>query len=170
MTSEELKRLARLETDRRLKMRYLAIYHFLSGSNRTQIASYLGVARGSVNTWVANFLTSGIDGLYIKRSPGRPIELTDAQLKKLTLFIQDNAVKTTGGRLIVEDIKHFIRKTFDINYSLSNTYRLVHALGFSWVTCRSKHPKQSEKAQEVFKNLPSGNDLSHSVQCIARKH
>lgn len=167
MTAAEVKALAKAESDRRLKMRYLAIYHFLSGSNRTQIAQYLGVARGSVNTWVTLFLSSGINGLRIKPSSGRPTELAPEQLKDLTSFIKKNAVKPTGGRLIAEDVKNHISCEYGVTYSLSNTYRLLHALGFSWITSRSKHPKQSNEVQEAFKKLPTGNDLSHPVQCKA---
>ncbi|WP_425610157.1 hypothetical protein [Vibrio splendidus] len=28
----------------------------------------------------------------------------------------------------------------------------------SWITTRSKHPKQSEEAQESFKKIPNRND------------
>jgi hypothetical protein len=31
-------------------------------------------------------------------------------------------------------------------------------LGFSWITSRSKHPKQSEEAQEDFKKTANWND------------
>ncbi|WP_423228032.1 helix-turn-helix domain-containing protein [Shewanella algae] len=48
-----------------------------------------------------------------------------------------------------------------MSYSLANVYRLLHALDFSWITSRSKHPKQSDEAQAAFKKLPDGNDPSH---------
>jgi hypothetical protein len=45
---------------------------------------------------------------------------------------------------------------------LRNVYRVMDALGFSWITSRSKHPKQSQQTQDTFKKLPVGNDPSHS--------
>ncbi|PTP18423.1 hypothetical protein CWO07_25070, partial [Vibrio splendidus] len=35
---------------------------------------------------------------------------------------------------------------------------LLHELNLSWITTRSKHPKQSEEAQESFKKIPNRND------------
>ena len=157
-TAEKIKKLARSTTDARLKMRYLAVYHYESNHNRTQIAKMLGVARRSVNVWIKTYLEQGLDALKSKKSPGRPINLNDAQLVLLKQFITDNSVKRQGGRLIAEDVRQYIQMTFGVNYSLSNTYRLLHALEFSWITSRSRHPKQSMEAQDAFKKLPVGND------------
>ena len=38
-------------------------------------------------------------------------------------------------------------------YELSNVYRLLRELGFSWITSRSRHPKQDGQVQEAFKNF-----------------
>lgn len=51
------KKLANVEKDARLKMRYLALYHFALNKNRTQIAKFLCVTRGSINRWVASYLS-----------------------------------------------------------------------------------------------------------------
>jgi len=40
-----------------------------------------------------------------------------------------------------------------VNYQKSNVYKLLHALNFSWITTRSKHPKQNIEAQEAFKKF-----------------
>jgi hypothetical protein len=44
-----------------------------------------------------------------------------------------------------------------VSYSLTKIYRLLHRLNFSWVTSRSKHPKQSQDAQEDFKKFKTEN-------------
>ncbi|MCB5362021.1 hypothetical protein CSB62_23840 [Vibrio splendidus] len=36
----------------------------------------------------------------------------------------------------------------------SALYQLLHDIGLSWITTRSKHPKQSLEAQETFKKFP----------------
>ncbi|MBF0231044.1 MAG: winged helix-turn-helix domain-containing protein [Desulfamplus sp.] len=36
-------------------------------------------------------------------------------------------------------------------YSLQGVYRLLHHLGFSWISSRSVHLKYDEKAQETYK-------------------
>ena len=150
-TGEDFKRLAKKTTNGQLRTRYLALYHFKNGQSRTQIAKYLGVARGSVNTWVTNYLSHGIKGLEDKPKPGRPNLLTPFQQAALKQYIEHHSIKEGGGRLIGEDIQHYIHQKFGVDYKLRNIYRLLHALGFSWITSHSKHPKQSLAIQDEFK-------------------
>ncbi|PKF58399.1 winged helix-turn-helix domain-containing protein [Alteromonadales bacterium alter-6D02] len=42
---------------------------------------------------------------------------------------------------------------FGVDYHLNHVYKLLKKIGFSWITSRSKHPKQSQKAQDEFKKL-----------------
>lgn len=63
-----------------------------------------------------------------------------------------------GGRLQAKDIQSYIIDNFRIEYEISNIYRLLHHLNFSWITSRSRHPKQSEGVQTLFKKLLTGND------------
>lgn len=162
-TALHFKQLAKTEKNHRLKIRYLALYHFKSGENRTQIAKFLGVNRGSVNSWVSSYLTDGLDGLQSKSSTGRPPKLSKEQQQKVAEYVVLNAVKPDGGRMIAEDLRCYIQTTFQINYTLRNIYWLLHSSGFSWITSRSKHPKQSQEAQDAFKKVSLGNDPSHSL-------
>ena len=47
----------------------------------------------------------------------------------------------------------YVEQEFGVSYSLTNICRLLHQLDFSWITSRSKHPKQSQDAQEDFKKI-----------------
>ena len=64
--------------------------------------------------------------------------------------------------MIAQDVRQYISDTFQIDYQLRNVYRIMDALGFGWITSRSKHPKQSQQTQDTFKKFPVGNDPSHS--------
>ena len=55
-------------------------------------------------------------------------------------------------------VASFIKMEFSVEFQQSNIYRLLHQQGFSWITTRSRHPKQSQAAQDAFKKLPTGND------------
>lgn len=159
----ELRKLASLESNARVRIRLLAIYHFRLGNNRAQVARLLGVARGSVNKWVNRYLANGLEGIQTKASTGRPSKISTTQRKQIAHFVLSQIDEKEGGRLTGEAIQAFIAHQFQVDYSLRNIYHLLHGLGFSWITSRSKHPKQSQQAQEVFKNLPTGNDPSHAV-------
>ena len=144
MTPKELEQLAKSTKSARMKNRYLAISHFVDGQSRTNIAKYLKVARGSVNIWVKKYLDDGIDGLSEGCHTGRPIKLTTSQLKQLSQFINNNSVLAKGGRLQAKDIQSYISENFQVSYKISNIYRLLHHLNFSWITSRSRHPKLSD--------------------------
>jgi putative transposase len=76
MKSHDFKKLARIQSNARLRTRYLAISHFLNDVSRADIASYLKISRTSVNAWVHKYLNQGNDGLVDGKSPGRPCKLT----------------------------------------------------------------------------------------------
>lgn len=139
-------------------MRYLALLHFTEGHSRTAIATMLKVSRTSVNKWVTTYLSQGLSGLDDKPNPGRPPQLSLAQQASLKAFVQQRSLSEQGGRLMAKDLSHFIQSEFGVTFKQANIYRLLHQLGFSWITTRSRHPKQSEAVQEAFKKLPNGND------------
>ncbi|MFC3034143.1 helix-turn-helix domain-containing protein [Pseudoalteromonas fenneropenaei] len=84
-TSDDFKSFAKQASSAQLRMRYLALYHFKRGESRTQTAINLGVARGSVNTWVSNYLEYWLD----KPGSARTRQLSESQQKQLKRFIQD---------------------------------------------------------------------------------
>ncbi|MCL1164461.1 IS630 family transposase, partial [Shewanella chilikensis] len=147
--------LAKSEKSARKRIRYLALLHFIEGHSRTSIASMLKVSRTSVNKWVTTYLSLGLSGLDDKPNPGRPAKLSSLQLATLKEFVLLKSLSEQGGRLMAKDVGHFIQSEFGVTFKQTNIYRLLHQLGFSWITTRSRHPKQSEAVQEAFKkNFP----------------
>ncbi len=106
-----------------------------------------------VNEWVKRFNEEGIDGLKEKPRSGRPRALFTEQLKKLKAYVVSHAIKPDGGRLKGTLVITYVEQEFGVSYSLTNIYRLLHRLNFSWITSRSIHPKQSQDAQEDFKKI-----------------
>ncbi|EPC5311124.1 helix-turn-helix domain-containing protein [Vibrio parahaemolyticus] len=51
------------------------------------------------------------------------------------------------------DIHAFIMKEFGEYYRPDSIYYLLDHMGFSWITSRSKHPKQPQQAQDDFKKF-----------------
>ena len=153
MNHPHIAALVKSEKSARKRMRYLALLHFTEGHSRTAIASMLKVSRTSVNRWVTAYLTHGLTGLDDAPNPGRPATLSSPQL-----FVQHRSLSAQGGRLMAKDVGLFIQSEFGVTFKQANIYRLLHQLGFSWITTRSRHPKQSEAIQEAFKKLPDGND------------
>ncbi|WP_096777883.1 IS630 family transposase [Photobacterium toruni] len=153
LNNTDFKKLARQQKTIQMKMRLLALEHFKEGKSRTQIAKYLKVSRTSVNKWVSVFLEEGLEGLQEKTRSGRPAFLSPKQREQLSNYIKLKAQDSSGGRLIGADIHAYILKEFDKNYHPDSIYYLLKRMGFSWITSRSKHPKQSQQAQDNFKKF-----------------
>ena len=161
--SKQLLTLSRKEANARKRMRLLAVSLFFEGENRTHISQRLNVARSSVNKWVSDYLEYGLTGLDNKPISGRPAHLTEQQQLEVKAFILNQTQSASGGRLVASDIQAYISTEFNVHYQLGNIYRLLHSLNLSWITSRSKHPKQSTEAQEAFKKVSSVNDPSHPI-------
>ena len=153
------------ETNGRMRVRLMALSHIKEGANNAQVARNLHISRRSVNDWVKRFYENGLDGLKEKPRSGRPCALNEFQLAQLSQYVRDNSIKENGGRLKAETLAIYIAQEFKVDYSIFNVYRLLHQLGFSWITSRSRHPKQSEKIQEDFKKIRNGNDPYDPLEC-----
>ncbi len=143
LTPDEIKNLASVTSDSRLKTRYLAVYYFELGHSRIQIAQLLGVSRGSVNAWIKNYHNHGLAGLKLKKQTGRPTRLDEEQLLRLSGYLESNFANDQSRLFTAEDVRQYIKTEFNVSYASRNVYRLVHELGFSSLTSRSRRPKQS---------------------------
>jgi hypothetical protein len=50
-------------------------------------------------------------------------------------------------------LQTYIQRAFSISYHQNSIYTLLKSLNITWTTGRSKHPQQSEEAQDNFKKL-----------------
>lgn len=161
----DFKSLIAKETNGRMRVRLMALSHIKEGANNSQTARNLHISRRIVNDWLKSFYAQGLDGLKEKSRSGRPSRLNEVQLAKLSEYIRNNSIKESGGRLNAQVLVNYIAQEFNLNYCVSNVYRLLHQLGFSWITSRSRHPKQSDEIQENFKKIRKGNDPHDPVEC-----
>ena len=165
LESIDFKSLIAKETNGRMRVRLMALSHIKNGANNTQTARNLHISRRIVNDWIKRFYEHGLDGLKEKPRSGRPCNLNEQQLSQLSQYIHDNSIKPKGGRLKAQTLVAYIMQEFKVDYSIDNIYRLLHQLGFSWITSRSRHPKQSDEVQEAFKKILSGHDPYDPVEC-----
>jgi putative transposase len=72
LSAEELRRLARLEPDRRAAMRLLAVANALEGLPRAEAARLAGMGRQALRDAVVRYNAEGPSGLHDRRRSGRP--------------------------------------------------------------------------------------------------
>ncbi len=158
LSSSALLGLSKKEKNTNKRIRLLAVSLYLECHNRALVARQLKVARRSVNNWVSEYLAHGLAGLEDKPRYGKPSALSDKQKQQLSRFIDSRTQTDKGGRLTGMYIKEYIETEFGVNYHPSHIYKILSKLGYSWITSRSKHPKQQSGVQDAYKKVPSGND------------
>lgn len=74
----------------------------------------------------------------------------EEKLKDELCLLQDT---NGGGSVGAKEIRSLLADKFDCCYSLSGVYALLDRLNIVWISGRSKHPKSSEEAMQLYKEL-----------------
>src|ERR1700731_256773 len=128
----ELRRLARHESGR-VCQRVLMIA--LEGMEHEEAARSAGLSRSAAYEWHNRYEEDGIEGLRDRPRPGRQPRV-------------DGVVTFRGV-----DAQRLLKEEFDIDCSLSSTYRLLHRIQLSWLVPRPRHPQADATAQAAFSQL-----------------
>jgi transposase len=151
--AEELRRLARQETNGRVACRLLALGNVLDGMSREDAAGRAGMDRQTLRDWVIRFNAEGVEGLRDRPKSGRPTWLDDGQLATLKALVlrgpdpERDGVSTWRAK----DLCRMVEERFGVSYTENGLLRVLHELGLSWQKARPIHPEADRKAQERFK-------------------
>ena len=151
--AEELRRLARRESNRRVISRMLAIAHALEGTDRGQAARLAGMDRQTLRDWVIRFNAEGVEGLRDRPKSGRRSWLDDGALARLRALVlrgpdpERDGVSTWRAK----DLCRIVEERFGVTYSENGMLRLLHDLDLSWQKARPVHPEADRNAQARFK-------------------
>ena len=55
--------------------------------------------------------------------------------------LQPSLSEKGGGRLMGKDAQEILLEKFNVKLSKNSVYALLHKIGLSWVSSRSRHPK-----------------------------
>src|SRR6266446_6263025 len=121
----ELRRLARRERGR-VCQRVLMIANMLEGMEHEEAARSAGLSRSAAYEWHNRYEEDGIEGLRDRPRPGRQPGV---------------------------DAQRLLKEEFDIDCSLSSTYRLLHRIQLSWLVPRPRHPQADATVQAEFSQL-----------------
>lgn len=132
--------------------RILAILLLCDGLSKKEIASILKVSVESVRLWLLAFLLRGLQGLEIKKPPGKRSRLTKSQKEELAKIIDQGPAKAgfTGNCWRSPMIRHLIYEKFGIYYSVFYISQLLKNMGFSYQKARFVSDHLDEKAREEW--------------------
>jgi transposase len=151
--AEELRRLARQETNGRVACRLLAVANALDGMSREAAARQAGMDRQTLRDWVLRFNAGAVDGLRDRPKSGRPTWLDDGQLAALKALVLRGPDPERDGvsSWRAKDLCRMVEERFGVSYTENGMLRLLHDLGLSWQKARPMHPEADLKAQARFK-------------------
>jgi transposase len=151
--AEELRRLARQESDGRVACRLLGLANVIDGMSREHAARQAGMDRQTLRDWVLRFNAEGIEGLRDRPRSGRPPWLDDGQLAALKALVLRGPDPERDGisNWRAKDLCRIVERRFGVRYAENGMLRLLHDLGLSWQKARPIHPEADRKAQVRFK-------------------
>ena len=151
LSGTDFLKLYRREQNARGKLRLLALHHLGEGKEIQEVSKILCVTRKTIYGWLSWYEEGGTGRLLSKvkgRGCKKRVHLPRKEVQAGIMKLQEDR---NGGRIIGNDIVEWIYQTYGTKYSRGHIYNLLHSLGISWVSVRSKHPKQNIEAQEAFK-------------------
>jgi transposase len=158
LSASDLRREARRVKDSDQTRRLLALALVLEGHSRSAAARQTGMDRQTLRDWVIRYNAEGVVGLCDRRRPGRPPQLSEAQLAELARLVEAGPDielhKVVRWRCI--DLQAEIKARFGVEISERHVGRILKQLRFTRLSVRPRHPEADEGAQEAFKKtLPS---------------
>ena len=138
--------LAKAEKNKKIYQRLMILAHLKEGMPKSQISRLLFISTDQIYAWATRFHQEGIESLNDKPRSGRPRLLDRSFDEALKQKIEESQAALSGGRLRGEDIVQLIKDEWGVSYSISGVYCLMKEIGMSWISARSKHPKQDEDA------------------------
>jgi transposase len=159
LTSEDLRRLARGESDGRVCRRLLAIAMALDGVSRAEAARQAGMDRQALRDWIVRYNAEGVEGLRDRARAGRPPLLAGALEAELAGLIAAGPDLEEDGvvEYRVRHIRELALRHFGADYSRTGMQDRLHRMKLSFLTPRPIHPKADTPAQEAFKKTRSAS-------------
>lgn len=140
----------------RYGIRLLALWKIQDGMSQSDLCELIGKTHKTIRLWRETYESKGLDGLLnIKKGRGRKPRINEKSL--IDEAIKELTIENKGGRIRGQDLVDYFASKQGIHYSLSGMYHRLHKLKYSWITSRSKHPKQTPEGIEEFKKKVSNS-------------
>ena len=129
----ELRRLTRLEPDRRAAMRLIATANALEGLSRAEAARLAGMERQALRDAVIRYNAEGPEGLHDRPRSGRPEALAPGQQAALKAWVLRGPDPERDGVSAwrLADIRDHAEQAYGVRYSEWGMSRLLKRLGLS---------------------------------------
>ena len=132
LSQEDLERRIRNAKRPKLRQRLRIVYWAGRGESTEQIVERVGLSRRCVQEWVARYNADGLDGLNDRSGRGRKLPLDPQQTEQLKQRLDEGPSEADGVCVFTRPlIRELIEQEFNKSLALSETYYLLHAIGYS---------------------------------------
>lgn len=145
---EELKQVSRIGSSE-TATRCTAIQMLLAGISRQLVRDALLVSNRALRKWINCFNQAGVDGLIVKKRPGRMSIITDQQAPELAQLI-DQPEKAKRDFWTAKAFHGYIGEAYQIQCSYETVVRFFHKQGFALKTPQPWPDMQDEQLREAF--------------------
>lgn len=152
LSSAELRRRARRESDRAAATRMQAIANALEGMTRAEAARLAGMERQALRDAVVRYNAEGLAGLHDRPRLGPKPRLNDGQLERLRQLVLDGPdIEATGlSAWTLAELCREVEERWGVRYHEGHMSKLMRKLGLSRQKARPSHPKTDPEAREAF--------------------
>ena len=149
ISGPELKQLACLESDERVRARLMMIGYMCDGLDPDAAARAVGLRRASGYKWARRYEAEGVAGLSDRPRSGRPAKLDPNKAEAFKERVLDGAEREHEGPANLRglDAQRILKQEFGADYGLSGTYGLIHRLELSWLVSRPRHQRSDANGQ-----------------------
>jgi transposase len=163
-----LRTLHRTLRDKRLAYRVNAVILLGSGWSVADVAQALLVDEKTIYLWLEKYQHGGREELIILCYQGKACSLTEQQQQELARHLDEHTYLTSN------EIRHYIKNTYKVEYSPSGIKDLLHRLGF--VYKKPKHvpgkldPAKQEAFVEAYESLRKTKDRNDPIYFVDACH
>ena len=143
-----------LEKKVRVYKRYQALYLFLTGKTREEVATIVGISPNTVSNIHTAYKKEGLIGIPDKPVPGRPARLTAEQQAELKRVILNNVPVDVGFSAefnwTAGLIGKYIKRKYGYDYSIRGITGMLDRMGLSYTRPTYVLTKADKQKQEEF--------------------
>jgi transposase len=121
----------------------------LAGADRNLVCDALLVTNRALRTWINRFNESGVDGLIVKKRPGRTAIIRDQQAVELAELI-DQPQQADRTFWTAKAFHGYIGKEYQLQCSYETVLRFFHKQGYALKTPQPWPDRQDEELRETF--------------------
>ena len=148
---EDFQSTARHASDNRECIRLLGLSFLQKGLSEVEVANLLNVHAQTVFGWLHRYKEGGSAAIKDQGGRGRKNIIEKTKEDEFKAAVLDLQEQRQGGRVGGRDVKTMLKTNFEIECANSTVYNLMHKVGLSWISGRTRHPKQNIEEQETFK-------------------